>query len=87
MLGALLAVTARNNDNPAVVDALLAAGGADLEARDDRGFTPLHRAANINESLPVLEALLAAGADVHALNDGGVAPVQNAAFANQIRLY
>ena len=41
-----LHVAAAFNDNPAVLDALVAAG-ADVESRDDDGRTPLHAARRI----------------------------------------
>ena len=39
--------------------------GADVNARDESGWTPLHRAATYNDNPAVLEVLLAAGADVN----------------------
>ena len=55
---------AQFNENPAIVQALLARG-ADLSARVATGdeHTPLHEAAANNENPAVLQALLAAGAD------------------------
>ena len=47
--------------------------GAEVDARDADGQTPLHYAA-LCEQLPVAEALLAAGADVRLkTNDGSTA--------------
>ena len=51
----------------AVVEALLAAG-ADVQARDRSGYTPLHAAAALNKNPTVLELLLLAGADPDARN-------------------
>ena len=47
------------NENPTVVEALIAAG-ADVAARDGTGFTPLHTATSGNENPAVIEALIAA---------------------------
>ncbi len=65
----------------AVIDALLAAG-ADLEARSDRGYTPLQQATNgfYHQNPAVIDALLAAGADLEARDEGGRTPLHHAAF-------
>ena len=57
--------------------------GADLKARDDNGWTPLHWAAGVNENPAVIEALLAAGADLKARDEYGGTPLQNAAGINE----
>ena len=44
--------------------------GADVNARDDRGFSPLHVAARLNENEAVIRALLAAGAELDAWATG-----------------
>lgn len=65
----ILHLAAEHAEDPAIVEALIAAG-ADLEARDEAReegevtTTPLHRAAYSNENPDVTAALLAAGADV-----------------------
>ena len=69
-----LHMAATFNENPAVVEALLAAG-ADVAARNDRGSTALHMAAGFNENPAVVDALLAAGADVAARNERGSTPL------------
>tara|TARA_R110000744_G_scaffold120008_1_gene223671 strand:+ start:1263 stop:1610 length:348 start_codon:yes stop_codon:yes gene_type:complete len=48
--------------------------GADLNARAENGFTPLHWAALYNENPEVIIALLDAGADGTAVNDDGETP-------------
>lgn len=64
-------------DNPAIVQLLLRAG-ADPQAVDNEGVTPLHLSAwNSN---PVVTAhLLAAGADPNALDNEGYTPLHHAA--------
>ena len=68
---------ARYNENPAVTQILLDAG-ADVEARDVGGFTPLRWVVNErfwdpggNENLAVIQALLDVGADPEAQDDDG----------------
>ena len=58
---------ARNNQNPDAVSMLLKAG-ADLEASDKNGTTPLMLAAEYNENPEVITALLKAGADAKMKN-------------------
>ena len=63
--------------NPTIVQLLLEAG-ADPNARDDRGLTPLHEGAT--NSNPVVAAhLLAAGADPNGLDNDGYTPLHYAA--------
>ena len=45
--------------------------GADLEARDEDGWTPLMQAAVRNENAAVVQLLLDAGADATATNEDG----------------
>ena len=67
---------------PTVIQALLAAG-AELDARDEYGWTPLHRAAhNLNRT--VVPVLAAFGVDLEARNADGSTPFHLA--AEQFRL-
>ena len=57
-----LHLAALSNENPKVVQALIAAG-ADLGARTKDGQMPVHVAASSNRNPKVVQALIAAGAD------------------------
>ena len=52
--------------------------GVDLEARNDSGFAPLHRAAARTENPAVIDALLNAGADLEARENAGSTPLHHA---------
>jgi len=71
------------NEIPEVARVLLAAG-ANLEARDTIGATPLMRAASFNENPEVVRVLLAAGADLEARDTEGWTPLMHAAGRNEI---
>lgn len=60
----------------ALVDLLLD-GGADIDARDGRGFTPLNIAANGGD-VAIARLLLARGADPSIANDDGRTPLDTA---------
>ena len=66
-------------DTLPVMEALSAAG-ADINAEDRRGLTPLQRAVLV-EALSTVEALIAAGADINAKSSkiGGSTPLHHAA--------
>ena len=57
--------------------------GADLEAREVDGVTPLHWAAMFNANPAVLKALLAAGADPMTRDEDGFTPLHLAARDNE----
>ena len=66
-------------NNPAFITALLDAG-ADIEARDRWGRTPLHHTAGAGWHSPgVITALLDAGADIKARDGNGQTPLHKAA--------
>ena len=56
--------------------------GADLKARTEDGWTPLHWAAGLNESPAIITALLDAGADPKARDKDGKTPLHWAAWSN-----
>jgi ankyrin repeat protein len=70
--------TAGSNENPVVIESLLAAG-ADPNDRDEYNGTPLHRAARFNSNAAVIRVLLAAGADPNARTKYGSTPLHRAA--------
>ena len=80
---------ARDNSRPAVIEALVAvAAGADVAARNEDGWTPLHAAASgpvtgyPDDISAVIEALVAAGADVAARSNSGAPPLHIAASSS-----
>ena len=62
-----------------MVQVLLTAG-AELEARDEDGVTPLHEAAQFNANPAVIQALIDAGADPKARDQWGFTPLHRAAW-------
>jgi ankyrin repeat protein len=50
--------------------------GANIEAKDNDGDTPLHNASRVNDSLlPVVKALVSGGANILAANNDGRLPI------------
>ena len=52
------------------------AAGADVNAKDEEGWTPLHQA----ETKEIAELLISKGADIHAKDRNRVTPLHNAAL-------
>ena len=77
----MLHSAALTTGNPAIVQLLLGAG-ADPNAVDDFGRTPLHRGA-VNSNPVVTSHLVAAGADPIALDNEGYTPLHHSAAGNE----
>ncbi len=60
----------------------LADAGIDVNAKDDEGLSPLHRAVRNGET-EVVETLIAAGADVNAKDNDGESPLHRAARSGE----
>ena len=69
------ALAAAFSETPEIVTALVNAG-ADPNARDVLGFTPLHRAAAFSKTPEVVTALVNAGADPNARTGNGDTPFE-----------
>ncbi|HXL01820.1 MAG TPA: ankyrin repeat domain-containing protein [Candidatus Atribacteria bacterium] len=57
--------------------------GANVNARDENGMTPLMHAAGANQNPEVIKVLLEAGAEVNARDEDGWTPLMQAACFNQ----
>jgi ankyrin repeat protein len=62
--------------DPEEVVRLLVAGGADVNAQDDIGYTPLHTAVYWRQGRELVETLIAAGASVDARDVTGRTPLE-----------
>ena len=72
-----------SNQNPAVIDLLIANGGDVNARREKNGITPLHAAAGGNGNPVIVERLLAAGSELDARDDLGLTPLIFAAESNE----
>ena len=59
------------------------ASGADIRARDENGWTPLHFAAMLNKNPAMVAKLIGSGADVEARDKNGMTPLHLAAGFNK----
>lgn len=74
--GGLLRIAISNHSTPMI--SLLAERGANLNARDENGWTSLHLAASIGAPPDVLLRLIGGGADIQAVGDHGQTPLHSA---------
>ena len=69
---------ANSSDKGVEITELLIANGADVNAKDNWGSTPLHSAVWAGHK-KLVHLLIARGEDIHTKNDEGVTPLQDAA--------
>ncbi|CAM9394450.1 unnamed protein product [Ectocarpus sp. 8 AP-2014] len=69
-----------HRDRKFEIAAVLVDGGADVNAADTHGLTPLHLAAADYSNCKIVTKLIKAGADVNAANTDGLTPLHAAAF-------
>lgn len=62
-------------DGRGYVIPLLLNGGADANAKDENGYTPLHRAIRLGQTADIINALIEHGADVNAKDKYGITPL------------
>ena len=65
------------------IEVMIKSGLADVEAKDEVGWTPLHSAA-LNNAIETAKLLIDAGADVKAKDDYGQTPLHHASRWNSI---
>ena len=63
----------------------LIASGADVDAKDKYGYTPLHLAVR-GDNIEIAKLLIVSGADVRAYSDNGFTPLHEAVFCDNIEL-
>ena len=57
--------------------------GLDVNAKNEKGKTPLHIATRYNENLEIIKTLIKAGSNINAMTTKGYAPIHYAAYKNK----
>lgn len=73
-----VAVVSRDADNIAAAEIFLESG-LDINSKDTRGWTPLHKVARVHTKAEIVEFLLSNNADVKAVTKDGATPLHVAA--------